>query len=160
MRETPIKPITTIEVIKIPQEKPKLVRPKIASAIQYTQDELICLAKNIYHEARGEPIEGQKAVARVTYNRKRVQKFDSMCDVVYFKHKGTCAFSWVCEGKDEPKSMDAWHRAIKVAEDFLRNPNCCAGLEKALYFHADYTTPLWSAERYFIRQIGTHLFYK
>jgi len=163
--ELPSKPITTIEIIKLPQErtklaKPRIPRPSVMPAVQHTGDELICLAKNIYHEARGEPIEGQKAVARVTYNRKRVQKFDSLCDVVYFKHKGTCAFSWVCEGKDQPRSPDAWQRAVKVAEDFLRNPNCCNGLERALYFHAHYVNPMWSTERLFIRQIGNHLFYK
>lgn len=163
--EAPTKPITTIEVIELPKP-PKVVRkaPRIQTArlpsIQHSGDELTCLAKNIYFEARGEPLEGQKAVARVTYNRKRVLKMDSLCDVVYHKAKGTCAFSWVCQGYSKPTSEDQWQRAIRVAEDFLRNPNCCVGLERALYFHAHYVSPLWASERAFIRQIGNHLFYK
>ena len=33
------------------------------------QGALLCLALNIYHEARGEPLKGQIAVASVTMNR-------------------------------------------------------------------------------------------
>ena len=33
------------------------------------QSALICLAMNIYHEARSEPIAGRVAVAEVTLNR-------------------------------------------------------------------------------------------
>jgi len=159
--DPPTKQITTAVITELPKKPPvHKKKPVIVAAVPHSGVELHCLAKNIYFEARGEPLEGQKAVARVTYNRKRVLKMDSLCDVVYHKAKGTCAFSWVCQGYSEPKHEEAWRRAIRVAEDFLRNPNCCAGLEKALYFHADYITPLWAAERAFIRQIGTHLFYK
>ena len=48
---------------------------------------LICLAMNIYYEARHEPVEGQLAVAHVVMNRTENPKFPStVCDVVKQKH--------------------------------------------------------------------------
>ena len=46
-------------------------------------EDLRCLAENIYHEARGEPLAGQYAVAEVTMNRVRSREFpNSVCAVV------------------------------------------------------------------------------
>ena len=42
---------------------------------QQRQADLMCLARNIYHEARGEPITGQYAVAEVTMNRVASRRF-------------------------------------------------------------------------------------
>lgn len=56
-----------------------------------TQTDLDCLAKVIYHEARGEPEEGQVAVAWVVMNRLNSQRFsNTICGVVYQKSQ----FSW------------------------------------------------------------------
>src|SRR5262245_12358380 len=45
---------------------------------------LTCLAWNVYFEARGESLAGQRAVAEVTMNRKASGRFaDSICGVVY-----------------------------------------------------------------------------
>src|SRR5919106_4678476 len=52
---------------------------------------LDCLARNVYYEARGEPIAGQYAVAEVTMNRKASPRYPkTVCEVVYQKE----AFSW------------------------------------------------------------------
>jgi len=49
-----------------------------------TQRERECLARNIYHEAANEPVEGQIGVAQVTLNRSRDPFYPSdVCDVVY-----------------------------------------------------------------------------
>ena len=50
-----------------------------------------CLAMNIYHESRGERLEGQIAVAQVTINRMEHTKWPStICEVVYQPKQ----FSW------------------------------------------------------------------
>ena len=41
------------------------------------QKQLDCLARNIYHEAGYEPFEGKVAVAQVTINRSKSDKFPS-----------------------------------------------------------------------------------
>jgi N-acetylmuramoyl-L-alanine amidase len=48
-----------------------------------SEKELECLAKVVYHEARGEPSEGQIAVAHVVMNRVAHDSFpDTICGVV------------------------------------------------------------------------------
>ena len=85
--------------------------------------QMICLAENIYFEARAEGVEGKAAVANVTRNRVHSQDFpNSYCDVVYqgpvreswktkqhadlpdseriyYPRKHRCQFSWYCDGK-------------------------------------------------------------
>jgi spore germination cell wall hydrolase CwlJ-like protein len=46
-------------------------------------DEVLCLAEMVYHEARGEPLEGQYAVALVAKNRVESGRFpDTYCKVL------------------------------------------------------------------------------
>ena len=48
----------------------------------------ICLAQNIYHEARGEMIEGQIAVSNVVINRVESKQFpNDICSVVYQRNQ-------------------------------------------------------------------------
>jgi len=76
-----------------------------------------CLAANIYHEARGEPLDGQFAVGQVTLNRAKSKRFpDSVCEVVKQKHQ----FSWYWDGaSDLPKDKEAWELANVVAQNLL-----------------------------------------
>jgi len=84
--------------------------------------EMVCLAENIYFEARAESIEGKAAVANVTRNRVNSELFpNSYCGVVYqgpvreswktkqdpnlepvyYPIKHRCQFSWYCDGKKD-----------------------------------------------------------
>ncbi|MFL2708000.1 MAG: hypothetical protein ACJ0FW_04030 [Gammaproteobacteria bacterium] len=48
------------------------------SIFSYSEDketDVLCLAKNIYHEARGEPAEGQMAISNVVINRVKSKQF-------------------------------------------------------------------------------------
>ena len=48
--------------------------------------ELICLALNVYYEARGESLAGKYAVAEVTMNRVTSRRYpETVCAVVYEK---------------------------------------------------------------------------
>jgi len=48
---------------------------------------LACLARNVYFEARGEPVAGQYAVAEVTMNRRASGRYsNTVCGVVYQKN--------------------------------------------------------------------------
>lgn len=60
--------------------------PQEAIAQDYNS-EIECLAKTMYHEARGNSLEAQIAVAWVTLNRTKADKFpDTVCHVI--KQKG------------------------------------------------------------------------
>lgn len=79
--------------------------------------ELVCLARNVYHEARGESREGQIAVAYVTLNRVEDEGFqERICDVVYADHQ----FSWTDDGlPDTPEEKTAYTKAMVTAIDVM-----------------------------------------
>ncbi|OAD82951.1 hypothetical protein ATN89_17180 [Comamonas thiooxydans] len=128
---------------------------------------LSCLALNIYHEARSEPVRGQYAVALVTINRAGGDA-DRVCDEV-FKHK---QFSWTGrvktreDGWDVPASLypklsnkieeDAWWRAVRITrqvlsgkiQDFTRG---------STHYHALSANPGWGLVP--ALDIGSHRFY-
>lgn len=128
----------------------------------------LCLAMNIYHEARGEPLAGQLAVGLVTMNRVESPRFpDDICSVVkqgrYWQGnpvRNKCAFSWWCDGKsDTPKDEDAWaesvHLAWRIQQDTVTDFT-----DGATHYHAIYVNPWWADEYNYITQIGQHLFYR
>lgn len=127
-------------------------------------NEVKCLALNIYWEARSEPTLGRFAVAAVTLNRVGHKAFpDTICGVV---HQGVerglhrCQFSWACDGKSKtPGNPKAWREAEHIAYTmlFLDLPDPTNG---ALWYHADYVSPGWSKAMARVTQIGRHIYYR
>ncbi len=130
------------------------------------QRNLRCLALNVYYEARGEPEDGQYAVAEVTMNRLASSRYpDSLCAVVHEKRwdeirrRYVSAFSWTeFYSVPEPEG-EAWALAQKVAEDvyFGRAP---PRVEGATFYHATYIRPSWARKQTRIARIGRHVFYR
>jgi len=131
-----------------------------------------CLAMNIYHEARGEPVSGQYAVAAVTMNRVKSRRHpNEVCRVVYLQawskrhQRISSAFSWTSDALDDiPKEDDAWKSALAIAWQVYKQ-DIPGGAEndkvkEALFYHADYVTPRWAANKIKITKIGKHIFYK
>lgn len=121
-------------------------------------DELHCLAGAVYFEARGEPLEGQLAVAQVIVNRAEDRRFpSSYCGVVYQRSQ----FSFVKGGR-MPKvrtGSAAWKRAEAIARIAHRGLwDSKAGY--ALFFHANYVRPRWSHRKVALATIDTHVFYR
>ena len=127
-----------------------------ARARDFHARSLDCLARNIYHEARGESLLGQYAVAEVTMNRKAALGYPkTVCEVVYQKD----AFSWTgMKGLQEPSGA-SWHRAVKVANEVYYGRRATE-LHGATHYHATYVNPDWSSERERIARIGRHVFYR
>lgn len=114
---------------------------------------LLCLAANIYHESRGEPLEGQIAVAYVTHNRaeKRGKEY---CDIVYESKQ----FSWTLDPKKEiDKKSSEWIRAVNVALNFKRWGDLSRG---ATHFHHYSVRPKWRHNLVMATAIGSHFFYR
>lgn len=74
-----------------------LAQDQYPNTVVKTAHQIHCLTEAVYHEARGEPLEGQAAVARVVMNRAKYPKTfgDSICKVVYQKRQ----FSWSANEK-------------------------------------------------------------
>jgi len=127
---------------------------------------VICLALNIYHEARGEPIEGQYAVAQTTMNRAGYDR-RKVCEVVTADRQ----FSWTIEGvwwmhdkpylspRYRPADLDAWKIAVRVARiSMVRGKIDVVG--DARFFHAVSIRPDWVPHVEFVKTIGGHRFYR
>ena len=133
-------------------------------------DEVNCLALNIYHEARNQPLVGKLAVAQVTMNRVEHDNFpNNVCAVVmqgfYTNNhpiKNKCQFSWWCDGKsDKPKDKQAWQQAQYLAYQLLDGLFVGIDLvEGATHYHAIYVKPYWIKKKTMVRKIADHIFYK
>ncbi|KEO89442.1 hydrolase [Erythrobacter longus] len=121
-------------------------------------EQLRCLAGAVYFESRGEPLNGQLAVAEVVINRAQDNRWPaSYCGVVYQRAQ----FSFVRGGKMPSinTSSATWRRAkavAKIAHDNLWQSEA----NEAVYFHANYVRPKWSRTKTRVTQIDTHVFYR
>lgn len=147
-----------------------LALPAVGYAETKREREIACLALNMYHEARSEGWEGQRAVGWVTLNRVINPRFpNTICEVVKqgqyrgkhpIRHK--CQFSWWCDGKKDYPTEKAtfyksWAKAIRVLREF-RDAN--DPTDGALFYHADYVSPYWASRKTLVTRIGSHLFYR
>lgn len=115
--------------------------------------ELRCLELNLHHEARGESIEGIKAVANVTINRVKSGKFPtSICKVV--KQPGQ--FSWVGTETDK-KNISVDPTIRQIAFNSLLSNEWTDNTKGALYFH---NKTVDNFNRPLITKIGGHVFYR
>ena len=124
--------------------------------------QLECLAKNIYFESRNQPLIGKVAVAQVTLNRVKSDKFPgTICKVVeQTRSKRSCQFSWFCDGKsDEPDDAKQWSIARETAT--LAYSNFMFDVtEGSLWYHADYILrPRWTRKLKEKVKINEHIFY-
>jgi spore germination cell wall hydrolase CwlJ-like protein len=134
------------------------------SIFSYSDDkktDVLCLAKNIYHEARGESAEGQIAISNVVINRVKSKQFpNDICSVVYQKNQISfinrileiipinipgCKFSWTCDRKPDDLLSDkkAWKNSQKIAEEVLNDLH--HDLSKgATHYHSVFINPYWA----------------
>lgn len=140
--------------------------------IEWDEDDLHCLAQNIYFEARSEPIEGQYAVADVVLHRVQHANYpDTICgvvqDAIYSSWnpevpvRHMCQFSWWCDSaNDSPSDDAAYNRALFIAKDILTDPAYPGMIDYALFYHATYVQPAWADRMELVAQIGEHYFYR
>lgn len=125
----------------------------VAAAAAGTQEaDRDLLARVVSAEARGEPYEGQVAVAAVILNRVRDSRFpNTIAGVVYQTH----AFESVSNGTVYAPPADS---AVRAAQDALNGWDPSGG---ALFFwNPAKATSQWVWSRPIIKQIGNHVFAK
>lgn len=128
---------------------------------------IVCLALNIYHEARGEMIPGQYAVAHVTMNRAGGDQ-SRVCETVVAKHQ----FSWTAKMlarkgagryalKDQgvPRDHKAWALAKHIARYTLEY-RPIDGTNGATHYHTTQVKPMWRTSLKYVKRIGRHVFYR
>lgn len=127
---------------------------------------VLCLALNVYHEARSEVVPAQYAVALVTWNRAQRDP-KRICSTVTAPKQ----FSWANTNLERvrggfrirnsgmPKDGFAWWKAVRIAEVTLagRMHDFTNG---ATHYHTTAVRPIWRHRMQVTWRHGAHIFYK
>lgn len=139
-------------------------------------EEMKCMAENMYWESRNQSFRGLIAVGNVVMNRVKDSRYpDTICEVVkqgpeikswksdkYYPKRNSCQFSWYCDGKSDsiPHPDAALFEtvrmmAVKVAAGFFGDMT-----DGATHYHAYYVRPSWAATKTPTVRIDAHIFYR
>ena len=136
-------------------------------------NEIYCMAQNIYFEAGNQPLAGKVAVAQVVINRTKHMNYPSdICGVIYQAKwrenwRGNmvpmlyqCQFSWFCDGKsDDPEDSKTWVQCLTLARNILQGAYGDI-TEGATHYHSVYVNPYWADSLNETVVINEHIFYK
>ena len=147
--------------------------------IESLHKQIICMADNIYWEARNQPVKGMWAVALVTDNRVGDPRFrNSQCEVIkqgptskwwYEKHgkvvpiRHRCQFSWYCDGKSDEiplYDIDVYRIALAIAQKVFFGSYSKDITKGATHYHADYVFPAWRKQKTKTLVVANHIFYR
>ena len=113
---------------------------------------IVCLALNIYHEARGESIDGQFLVAESTINRS-IERNQIICDVVYDEYQ----YSWTHDNvSDTAYDEESFVIAAAIAAESLAGNHLHSGVT---HYHSVSVNPPWAKRLKILGRYGNHIFY-
>lgn len=120
--------------------------------------QLCCLAIAIYFEARGEPLDGQFAVAEVILNRVEDRRYpDDICSVVFDDYQFSFANSNTTPSLPDPRTDPSAKRSIRVAKESLDN-GPVLGISST-HYHEKSVSPPWRKKFDLDGSYGSHVFY-
>jgi len=148
-----------------------------ASDNVWLNQQIECMAQNVYHEARSQGTAGRLAVMAVTSNRVQDHRYpNTVCEVVKQgphrpSWKGTgelipvrhrCQFSWYCDGKsDKVYDLKTYNEIRDLSALVVRGEiNVIDITEGATHYHADYVSPDWAKTKTKTIEIEDHIFYR
>ena len=141
-------------------------------ALRLVSRQDVCLAQNIYHEARSQDTIGKIAVGLVTLNRVKDSRWpNTVCGVVFDSQRGInnmpkrnkCQFSWFCDGKsDRIHEQQVYEDIVELlsAVYFLSSSPVLDLTKGATHYHTYKVEPYWSTKLEKIANIGDHIFYR
>lgn len=121
--------------------------------------EVLCMALNVYHEARGSTQSDREAVAHVTKNRVQSGLWgNTVCAVVLARSQ----FSWTTfsEGRTVPRETQAWLNAQQTAYRVYSDEAVHDITGGAEYFYAASMRrpPAWASRGVGKKRIGQHIY--
>ncbi|MBG9945301.1 cell wall hydrolase [Brevibacillus formosus] len=136
------------ESVKVSRDsRPKVVRN---GKVKISERDMELLARLVYAEGRGEPYEGQVAIAAVVLNRVASHKFpNTVREVIYAPN----AFSPVHDGNLTHKSNERTRKAVRDAVNGKDPSN-----GSLYFFNPDTATSKWIWSRPVTVEIGNHRF--
>lgn len=127
--------------------RPKVVRN---GKVKVSERDMELLARLVYAEGRGEPYEGQVAIAAVVLNRVASDEFpNTVREVIYAPN----AFSPVHDGNLTHKSNESTRKAV---QDAVNGKDPSNG--SLYFFNPDTATSKWIWSRPVTVEIGNHRF--
>lgn len=168
---TLVNPQTAIQFVNNSVDVVRLIKVNIPL------EQLTCLATNIYHESRGESLEGMIGVAHVTLNRVKSHRYpNQICDVVYqavhskwwLEHhnrlvpiRNMCQFTWYCDGKSDAVNANSsgWQMSVYVAMAVLVDKYDDPTYGATHYYNHNIVRPQWSFVMAKTTVIGNHTFH-
>ena len=116
--------------------------------------EVNCLATAVWHEARGESVAGQMAVAHVIMNRVRSERYpDTVCEVVYQPYQ----FSHIQRAKPDRNSQ-MWEAVVQEAVFAYADYTLDITYGATHYYAHDLVLPDWATVKRTSTIIGGHTF--
>lgn len=154
----------------------EVVRPMARPIVEEcpeTGNENQCMRCAIYHEARGEHIDGQIAVALVVMNRVASPRYpDTICEVVWQKgyvsriQRWIGQFSFTTDGasdtmheRDVMRHVDAAIQVAQILYDYNLEEEYLGMNKGVLWYHTEAVSPAWAKVYHPVIMIGTHMFY-
>lgn len=139
------------EQIAAPAAKDKTVKTKASfHPSRVSDNDLKIMANAVYGESRGEPFEGQVAVAAVILNRVKSSTFPDTPSAVIFEPR---AFTAVADGQIWLTPNESATKAVKNALNGWDPTGGCT-----YYFNPDTATSGWIWTRPQVKKIGKHIF--
>ena len=149
-------------------EKDGLILTEVKKLRKDKQDDVVCLALNIYNEARGSTVKDQIASSYVVFNRYEDNNYPltlakrerNICNIVFDRWQ----FCWT-NGPviPLPKEKDAWKKAQNLALELYTNPKHRVLAKKFALQHYVVTPlvtqkgrPKWIDNRTMQVEIGAH----
>ena len=117
-------------------------------------DDVKCLATAVYFESKGEPIEGQLAVAQVIMNRVHSGRYPAdTCGVTHQAGQ----FSFLHDGRADRVDDGRMWRVAQAVAVIAVTGNWREVVGDATAFHATRVSPKWAMKK--VSRIGNHIFY-
>jgi len=161
--------------------------PYNVNGVEIEQEEAFCLAQNVFMEAKGENLAGKSAVAHVTLNRVKHEKYpDSVCSVTKQAKLrtnwkgyevpiiGMCQFSWYCDGKSDniqviyekgkakgkqiAPNMEAWKQSVQVSLLALKGVTIDPTSGATHYYNHNISSPNWGQVYPVVAILSNHTF--
>lgn len=123
-------------VVHRPAPKP------LVKMFEYSDDQL-CMAFALFHEARGEPREGQILAGLVTKNRVGLSGWENVCDVVFAPSQYSFTLEHPYIDMSDPVERQSFREALDLSRDLTMGAIPDISRNATHYYNPAKVTPHW-----------------
>jgi len=115
------------------------------------RQQTLCLALGLYHEARSEPQDGQRAVGHVILNRAR-ETGQTICQTVYARGQFAPTLG------NTPSEIESWKAVQQQAIELRTDPGWDNSQGATMFYNYKLAHPKWAKVGVITAQYGYHIF--